>query len=60
MGQAHPIALVVFLQRLVLTVLLQESEMDFIECDSAEAALRELEKITCQQLVRADLGRYQP
>ena len=46
MGQDNPIALVAeddFFQRLTLTVLLQESEI-FIECDSAEAALRELEK----------------
>ena len=47
MGQANPIALVVeddLFQRLTLTMLLQESDMDVIECDSAEAALRELEK----------------
>jgi two-component system, cell cycle response regulator CpdR len=47
MGQANPIALVVeddFFQRLVLTMLLKDSEMEVIECDSAETALRELEK----------------
>ena len=47
MGQANPIALVVedddFL-RLDLMMLLEESEMDVIPCNSAETALRELEK----------------
>ena len=47
MGQTNPVALVVeddFFQRLALVMLLEQSEMDVIECDSAEAALRELEK----------------
>src|SRR5215212_9005265 len=47
MGQANPIALVVedddFL-RLDLMTLLENVQMDVIECDSAETALRELEK----------------
>jgi two-component system cell cycle response regulator CpdR len=46
MGQANPIALVVeddLFQRLVL-VLVLEMEMEVIGCDSAETALRELEK----------------
>ena len=46
MGQANPIALVVeddLFQRLALVMLL-EMEMDVIDCDSAETALRELEK----------------
>jgi DNA-binding NtrC family response regulator len=44
---ANPIALVVeddLFQRLVLIMLLEENEIDVIECDSAEKALRELEK----------------
>ena len=47
MGRANPIALVVEdddFQQLALMQLLEESKMDVIQCDSAEAALRELEK----------------
>ena len=47
MGQANPIALVVeddVFQRVILMMLLEENEMDVIECDSAETALREMEK----------------
>ena len=47
MGQANPIALVVeddIFQRMMLMILLEESEMDVVDCDSAETALRELEK----------------
>ena len=47
MGQANPIALVVeddVFQRVDLMMMLEESEMDVIDCDSAETALRELEK----------------
>jgi DNA-binding NtrC family response regulator len=51
MGQASPskpIALVVeddVLQRELLVVLLEESEMDIIHCESAEVALRLLEEM---------------
>ena len=47
MGQANPIALVVeddVFQRMMLMLLMEESEMDVVDCDSAETALRELEK----------------
>jgi two-component system cell cycle response regulator CpdR len=42
---SSPVALVVeddFLQREIVAVLLEESEMDVIRCDSAEMALRVL------------------
>ena len=45
MGQATPIAVVVeddVLQRELAAVLLEESEMGVVQCDSAEAALRVL------------------
>jgi DNA-binding NtrC family response regulator len=51
MGQANPfksMALVVeddVLQREMVTLLLEESEMGVIQCESAEEALRALEKI---------------
>jgi len=47
MGHANPIALVVeddVFQRLALMMLLEESEMDVIQCNSAETALRKLEE----------------
>lgn len=60
MEHANPIALIVeddIFQRLVLVTLLEESEMDVIQCDSAETALRELEKTgECVSMLLTDVN----
>jgi DNA-binding NtrC family response regulator len=63
MGQASPfkpIALVVeddVLQRQMLVMLLEESEMGVIQCDSAEGALRVLEKMgRCLSMMFTDVN----
>src|ERR1044072_9199187 len=63
MGQAtpfKPIALVVeddALQREYVVTLLEESDMGVIQCDSAEAALRVLDKMgTCVSLMFTDVN----
>src|SRR5258708_3407403 len=63
MGQANPIkpiALVVeddVLQRELVVVLLEESEMDVIQCQSAEGALRVLEKMDgCVSMIFTDVN----
>jgi two-component system, cell cycle response regulator CpdR len=63
MGQTtpfKPIALVVeddALQREYAVVLLEECEMGVIQCDSAEAALRALEKLgSCISLILTDVN----
>jgi two-component system cell cycle response regulator CpdR len=63
MGQASPfkpIALVVEddeLQREMLAMLLEESEMGVIQCESAEAALRVLEKMGgCFSMMFTDIN----
>jgi DNA-binding NtrC family response regulator len=48
-GYRHPLALVVAdddNQRALLTMLLEESEMEFLDCDSAEAAVSVLDRIS--------------
>jgi hypothetical protein len=63
MGQAspfNPIAVVVednVLQREDVVALLEESEMDVIQCESAEGALRVLEKVGARV---DDIRRHQP
>jgi DNA-binding NtrC family response regulator len=47
-GHRHPLALVVEdddNQRALLSILLEESEMEVLECDSAEAAVSVLDRI---------------
>ena len=47
-GDRHPLALVVEdddNQRALLSTLLEESEMEVLECDSAEAAVSVLDRI---------------
>jgi two-component system, cell cycle response regulator CpdR len=63
MGQASPfkpIALVVeddFLQRELAVTLLEESDMGVIQCESAEAAVRVLEKIgECVSMIFTDVN----
>jgi DNA-binding NtrC family response regulator len=63
MGQASPfkpIALVVeddVMQRELVVLLLEESEMDVIQCESAEAALRVLEKMDgCVSMMFTDVN----
>src|SRR5260370_22593174 len=63
MGQANPfkpIALVVeddVLQRELVVVLLEESDMDVIQCQSAEGALRVLEKMGgCVSMIFTDVN----
>jgi two-component system, cell cycle response regulator CpdR len=63
MGQAapfKPIALVVeddFLQRDLVATLLEESDMGVIQCDSAEAAMRVLDRMgDCVSLMFTDVN----